>query len=78
MALLNATVFAPCEWCGEYDFDEPLISVEKGKLTLCTECYFFEYCEPCQLCDYLMEPDEMDDRMVAIVNELDWEGAPGV
>jgi len=71
MALaLNVTVLAPCEWCEQYDLDEPLVSVEHGTLNLCLDCYYDEYCEPCRLCDTLMEPDEVNDRVVAVVEEM--------
>ena len=70
MALaLNVTALAPCEWCEQYDLDEPLVSVERRTLNLCLDCYYDEYCEPCRLCDTLMEPAEIDDRIIAVVEE---------
>jgi len=67
---LNATVLAPCEWCEQYDLDEPLVSLEHGQLNLCVECYYHDYCEACRLCDTLLEPDEIDERVVAVVDEM--------
>jgi hypothetical protein len=66
---LNTTVLAPCEWCEQYDLDEPLVSVENGQLNLCLACYYDDYCEACRLCDDLLDPDEIDNRIFAVVTE---------
>lgn len=66
---LKVTVLAPCAWCEQYDVDEPLVSLEHGQLNWCVACYDTDYGEACRLCDDLVEPDEVDDWIFAVVTE---------